>query len=141
MRFFLLYVFISLQLTLFSQQKVKVRVTYTNSYCGGARPTDEILQKHNTPKVLADYKIKLENKKVVIIKTDSLGCFTHKLNTGKYLIFLTEEKNKTLFLNYNPNCIKMTKASYGELIVKKGETDYEINLHFPCDPCQPANKP
>jgi len=141
MRLFLLVAFIFLQLNLFSQQKVKVRVTYTNSYCGGARPTDEVLQKYNAPQPLSDYKIKLLCKKNNVVKTDSSGSFIHKLNVGKYLIFLTEEKNKTLFLNYSSDCIKMTQTPYGELIVEKGKTEYLVNLHFPCNPCEPNNKP
>jgi hypothetical protein len=141
MRFFLFIVFTCIQFTLFCQQKVKVRVTYTNSYCGGARPTNEILKRYNTPQALSEYKIKLKNKKTVIVKTDSSGYFMHKLNVGKYLVFLTEEKSKTLFLNYNADCIKMIKVSYGELIVEKGKSVYEINLHFPCNPCEPTNRP
>jgi len=141
MRIFVGIIFIFFQIALFSQQKIKVLVSYTNSYCGGARPTNEILEKYKTPHKLADFKIKLVGKKTFKVKTDTTGYFTCKLNPGNYFIFLTEEKNKTIPANYNPDCHKMLLASYGELHIEKGKLNYEVILSFPCDPCQLSNKP
>ncbi|HTA61469.1 MAG TPA: hypothetical protein VK835_03395 [Bacteroidia bacterium] len=141
MKVFFISLFIFLQFVVFAQQPVKVFVSYTNSYCGGARPTDAILAKYNTPNKLTNFKIKIAGKKTSVVTTDTAGCFTHKLKPGKYFIFLTEEKNKNLFINYDPNCVKMLKAYYGELIIEKGKNDYKINLHFPCNLCQPNNRP
>ena len=138
---YLIIIFLFLQSEVFSQQKVTIHFTYTNSYCGGARPGNEILAKYNTPKKLAGFKLKLTDKKNVFVTTDTSGSFSHKLNPGKYLIFLTEEINKNIFTNYNPACIKMKTASYGELEIEKGKKEYQINLYFPCNPCEPNNKP
>ena len=141
MKFFTALAFIFLQLFMFGQQPVKVFVSYTNSYCGGARPTNEIIDKYNTPAKLTNFKIKLVGKKNMVLITDSLGCFTHKLKPGKYAVFLTEENNKNIFTNYDPFCVKMLKTSYGDLLIEKGKNTYQINLHFPCNLCQPSNKP
>jgi hypothetical protein len=142
MKVFSLIIFTFLQIAAFAQQPVKVFVSYTNSYCNGARPTTEILHKYNTPAKLTNFKIKLVvGKKTILITTDTLGCFTHKLKPGKYFIYLTEEKNQSLFINYDPTCDKMLKTPYTELHIEKGKNRYETTLHFPCNPCQPNNKP
>ena len=141
MRFFLLTIFLCMQFGLFSQQKVKVFVTYTNSYCGGARPTEEILAKYNTPRKLAKFKIKLVGQKTEIVTTDSIGYFIKKLKLGKYSIFLTEEKSTNTATNYDPGCSKMLSLMYGELQIQKKKTNYVVNLYFPCNPCQLHNKP
>jgi hypothetical protein len=140
MKALIVSVFIFLQITVFAQH-VKVFVSYTNSYCGGARPTNEILAKYNTPAKLSNFKIKLAGKKTSVVVTDTAGCFTHKLKPGKYFIYLTEETNKNLYTNYNPSCAKMLKAQYGELIIERGKSRYEISLYFPCNPCEPRDKP
>jgi len=141
MKPFLALLFIFLQLAIFSQQQVNIFFSYTNSYCSGARPTNEIVERYNTPNKLPDFKIKIVGKKTNLVTTDSAGCITTKLYPGKYLIFLTEQNNKNLFINYDPTCTKMLKTSYGELFIEKGKNTYKINLHFPCNPCQPNNKP
>jgi hypothetical protein len=141
MKFFATLAFTFLQLIIFGQQPVKVFVSYTNSYCGGARPTDEILNKYNTPKKFTNFKIKLVGKKTSVVVTDTAGCFTHKLKPGKYIVFLTDENNKNLFTNYDPFCVKMLQAPYADLLIQKGKINYQLNLHFPCNPCQPNNKP
>jgi|GEM_PF-1481621 len=141
MKYFFFIVFISVHASVFSQQKVKVLVTYINSYCGGARPTNEILEKYKTPRKLIDFKIKLISKKMLKVNTDTAGYFTCKLKPGTYFIFLTKEKNKNITTNYNPDCDKMLQSSYGELQIEKNKLNYEVILSFPCNPCQPNNKP
>ena len=120
-----------------AKSKVKVHVTYTNSYCGGAKPTPEIEQKYQTPRNFHDVHIVLDGKVHCKTKTDSAGYFSLPLKPGKYTIHLTKLKNEAHYTNYNPSCKQMLKASYGELIITKGVYDYELNLHFPCNPCEP----
>jgi hypothetical protein len=141
MKYFFLLFCLSLSVLAFSQQKIKVQINYINSYCGGARPTDEIIAKYNTTNKLANFKIKLVGKKIIHVLTDSVGCFSCKLKLGNYFIFLTEEKNKSIFINYNPDCDKMLKTSYAELHIEKNKVNYELILSFPCDPCSQNNKP
>lgn len=118
--------------------KVKVHVTYTNSYCGGARPTPEIEQKLQVPQNFHDVHIVLNGKMHCKAKTDSLGYFSLPLKPGKYKIYLTKFKNEAHFTTYDPACKQMLQMSYGEFTVDKGVFDYEVNLHFPCNPCEPA---
>lgn len=141
MRKFLLVFFLLPAFTLLAQHKarIKVHVTYTNSYCGGARPTPEIEEKYKTPRDLSEYHLVLAGKRTHKVKTDSTGNFTATLPRDTYKIHLTRKK-ESLVTNYDPSCEKMLKASYGELIVSD-EKEYTINLHFPCNLCQPHNKP
>ncbi len=124
----------------FAQTKVKVHVTFTNSYCGGARPTPEMEEAIRKEKDFHDVHIILKGKMHCKVKTDSLGRFGATLKSGKYQIHLTKFKNEAHFTNYNPGCVKMLKASYGDLLIEKGKTEYKINLHFPCNPCEPPKQ-
>jgi hypothetical protein len=115
--------------------KIKVHVTFTNSYCGGARPTPEIEQATRTPRNLHDVHLIMKGKKHAKIVTDSLGNFFLPLKPGKYKFYMSYHKNDAHETNYEPTCKKMMALHFGELTVVKGTFDYELNLHFPCDPC------
>ena len=141
MRKTLTYFFILLGFSFFAQQKVKIHVSFTNSYCNGARPTEEIMAIYNTPKNLSDFDVLLEGKKHIKVKTDSTGCFTKTLKVGIYKIYLTSKNNLKLYTNYYPLCDKMLHMPFGKLVVEKGKKEYELSLHFPCNPCEPNNKP
>src|ERR1700752_4052938 len=104
-KLFSLTLFLFFTFATFAQQPVKIFVSYTNSYCGGERPTNEIINKYKTSNKLSNFKIKLLNKNPFTFITDSLGCIITKLRPGKYRIFLTEENNKKLFTNYDPTCV------------------------------------
>ena len=121
--------------TFLAQKKVRVHLTYTNSYCGGARPTPEIEEDIKTKRNLHDVHLVLKGKKHCKAFTDSTGAFTLPLKPGKYKIYKSYHKNEAHYTNYNPGCQKMREMSFGEVIIEKGKTDYEVNLHFPCDPC------
>lgn len=138
MRFFSYLLLTFTPYFLYSQAgKVKVHVTYTNSYCGGARPTPEIEQKTKTPRTLHDVHLILTGKKHCKTATDSAGYFSLPLKPGKYKVQLSYHKNDAHETNYNPSCKKMLNMSFGELIITQGVYEYELNLHFPCDPCSP----
>lgn len=118
------------------QTKTRVHVTFTNSYCGGARPTPEIEQESKTPIDLSKTSLLLAGKSQVKVKTDSAGWFTAPLKPGTYQVRMTKVKPAGYVTNYDPACKKMLKATYAELIVTKGVYQYELNLHFRCNPCE-----
>jgi hypothetical protein len=138
MKRFFLYVLLTLiPATFFSQAKVKVHLTYTNSYCGGVEPRPEMQAELQKPKNFHNVHVILNGKMHCKAKTDSLGYFTLPLKPGIYKVYLTKFKNEAHFTNYNPSCPEMLKMSYAELIVEKNKTEIEGNLHFPCNPCEP----
>jgi hypothetical protein len=134
------YIFLILILfsyTTFSQTKVKVHLSYTNSYCGGIKPSAETEAQLQKPRNFHDVHVILNGKMHCKAKTDSLGNFSLPLKPGSYKIYLTKHKNEAHFTAYDPSCEKMLKMSYAELIIEKGKTAAEANLHFPCNPCEP----
>ncbi len=133
---FLSLLLILIAYTAAAQKKVKVHVTFTNQYCGGARPTPEIEKEVNTPHNLHDVHLIIKGKKHCKAATDSLGNFSLPLKPGKYKFYLSYHKNDAHEANYDPTCKKMKDMSFGELTVEKGKMEYETNLHFPCNPCE-----
>lgn len=121
-----------------AQKKVLVHVTYTNSYCGGARPTPEIEEELRTPRKLHDVHLILKGKKHCKIATKAAGEFSLPLKPGKYQFYLSYHKNDAHEVNYDPACTQMKKMSFGELVIEKDKHEYEVNLHFPCSPCDKA---
>jgi hypothetical protein len=93
-----------------SEKKVKKYsvsgvITGTSSYCGGARPTDEMLADIATPKPIPNKKIYIKKGEINLFKskvlltliTDTVGNFKAKLPPGKYLIVDEDKKDLTYY--------------------------------------------
>ena len=71
---------------------VKGVVNQTNSYCGGARPPDDLLEELAKPKPLTNYKLYIKKNTPSIIDaiimdsviTDKNGRFNIRLKKGNY---------------------------------------------------------
>ncbi len=99
-----------------SDSPVMGLVTLTSSYCGGARPTDEVMQEYNTPKPYAGKVLYFRegdkndlNKKIVAkTVTNDSGYFEVKLPVGTYAIILEEQLKKANPGNFaTPNTISV----------------------------------
>lgn len=85
------------------------KVLQTFSYCGGARPTQEILDKLNTPKVYPDKSFHVRagsindiNKKIVVKFNSKMdGTFSFNLKPGTYSIILEEQLSLVDLTDYN----------------------------------------
>lgn len=74
----------------FSQKKnVTLKITYTEPYCGGARPTKEIEAESKKPKPYAKKTIVILSNagKADSVKTNSSGTLKLKLKPGTYKLF------------------------------------------------------
>jgi L-rhamnose isomerase len=116
-------------------------ITYTNRYCGGARPSEEMLTEYATPKNFVSTTIYLKRKKggqvIYKIVTDKDGKFKKCIKPGKYFLYMSKYYNKKLQLNFNPNCSKAW-TSYGQVeILNHAKKLYSFNMEFGCDPCSP----
>jgi hypothetical protein len=140
MKKMLAYLFCLASMAGLAQLKARVHVTYTNSYCGGARPTPEIEQQARTPLEFTNVALLLAGKTKVKVKTDSTASFVAALRPGKYKVRLAKANTGSHTTNFDGSCTRMAKASFGELIVTKGVYEYELNLHFPCNPCLPPRE-
>ncbi|MCU0359650.1 MAG: hypothetical protein MUF75_02855 [Bacteroidia bacterium] len=86
----LLFVFLMLSLLLGAQKKrVTLELLFTEPYCGGARPSPEILEEAQKQKPFAGRKMILISKtgKVDTLLTDAKGKIVVKLNKGEYTVF------------------------------------------------------
>ncbi len=119
----------------FSQQKVKVHVQFTNAYCGGARPSQEVLDRLNRAKDLEHTQLRLIYKGETKVKTNEFGHFKARLRPGTYHIYIGNEKASDS--NFDPTCAKMLEMSFGELVIEKGKDFYEVTIKIGCNPCLP----
>jgi len=73
-----------------SQKKsLTLTITYTEPYCGGARPTKEIEEATQTPKPYAKKTVVIvsESGKLCVVKTNSAGVLKVKLKEGSYKVY------------------------------------------------------
>lgn len=90
-----------------SAKKISISgsVTGTRQYCGGARPSDEILTQVATPRPISNKKIYIkqgevnsfDSKVLLVLTTDSKGNFRAKLRPGKYLIVDSTKKDTSYY--------------------------------------------
>lgn len=101
-----------------NQEKYEVSgiVTSSRSYCGGARPTDDVLREITSPKPLVSTEFYIragkENditKKIILtFTTDENGKFSFKIPAGDYVIIENNRKDKKY---YNEILNKHEKAT------------------------------
>jgi hypothetical protein len=145
-RLLLLFMFIS-AFTFAQQnekkQKTKITVTYTRAYCGGAKPSPEILNELNTARPLSNCVVKLvpvgiKKPKSVTAKTNANGeinvCLKHKT----YSIYIASNSKNKAELPFNKKCSKLRTMPLGEFEITDKNASTEIKI--PCDPCDPSVK-
>ncbi len=115
----------------------------TQSYCGGARPPQELLNELATPKPYGNRSlvfVHTTSHKEYTFTTDEHGHYEVELPLGKYELrpgkrFNTEEENFT----YDPNCSVWLTTVLATLEVLPPFSDNikDFTIHIPCDPCDP----
>jgi len=121
------------------------KVTQTSSYCGGARPPEEMLKRLATPVVFPGKKFyirkgKINNTKAKIVKsfvTDSTGSFSIRLAPGTYSIILEEQVHKIRSGDYTKKyqvvdnrCLQEWWAKPYYLVEVKDENVSELTFNF-----------
>lgn len=107
----------------------------TLPYCGGARPSEEIVAEKKKSILLTNSTLMLKNKKgdEYLVTTNDKGIFRSGIPAGQYDIYLTEKTNKAIY-NVSPetceNCL--TKPT-GNVIIQKG-IQASMVVHFNCAP-------
>lgn len=111
---------------------------YTTSYCGGARPTEEIIQQNQMPRLLTNSTLKLKNHHSGVVFTcitDKNGAAAVDLEEGKYDVYLTKEINPALPTGFDAKCsLWLNKSLYTVKVTDDGKTR-EVTVHFECNPC------
>lgn len=121
---------------------VQGRLTFNQSYCGGARPSEEMLAQYDSIRPLPNTTVYLARTKggkfIYKISSDEKGKFKKKMRAGKYLVYLSRNYSKEALPYFNPKCTKWMKSVFAEVeVINGGKKLYNINLHFGCDPCSP----
>lgn len=123
-------------------KKVTVCVVFKNTYCGGAAPSEIILEQYKAEYPLKNSTILLKDTsgigKTIKIRTNNKGYFKTKLRSGTYNYFMTDKYDKTLAFDFNPSCDVWLNRSFGQITIVKGQTDgYKIFFDYGCNPCAP----
>ena len=121
---------------------VSGHVIFTNSYCGGARPSDEMLESYETEYPLTNSTILLKQAeqkgKSIKITTDKKGNFQANLNPGTYDYFMTEKYSKNMGASFSSSCDVWLKRCFGQIkITEKKGKGYKLFFGFGCNPCEP----
>lgn len=116
----------------------KFNIQYTSSYCGGARPTDEIVEEKQRLKTLSSSSIKFKNHFTgteYVLKTNAQGIAEGQMEEGKYDVFLTNDINADLGTGFDPKCKLWQDQLLLTVKVKSSGTTQDVNIHFICNPC------
>lgn len=136
-------------LCVFGQKKtVNIDVSYTSSYCGGARPNDEMLAEMLKPKPYVDKKmIVVSGKgKAYKVKTDAKGGFKIKLPQGTYKVmeswrYYQQSPNAGVLQHFDKACLKLEweketmqiSVTKDQVIVTpKNEIIFYCDWAYPC---------
>lgn len=116
----------------------KVTILFTNSYCGGAKPNQEILNELSIPRLFNNscviFKNNLTNKKTKA-KTDNDAGAKVKLKTGSYSVFIHKTSSNKNGAQFNIKCKENLSTIIGNFDYTNSKQNDTIKLHFPCIPC------
>jgi hypothetical protein len=119
------------------------RVLFTSTYCGGARPSEEILAEKATPKVLSLSWVKFKNHftgKEYVLQTNAEGIAETEMEEGKYDVFFTKDINPKLSTGFDPKCsLWQNQLLLTVKVTSSGKTQ-DVNVHFVCNPCDETMK-
>jgi len=113
----------------------------TSSYCGGAAPPQDLLDRLETPQAFVNGQlvfIEKSSKKAYPFKTDATGHYSISLLPGTYELH-PEKRTNIEDYSYDPNCKAWLSTVFAEVIVKEkpGAQTNDCVIHFVCDPCDP----
>ena len=143
--------------------EVTLQVNYTEQYCGGAEPSEEMMEEMNSMRPYSNQEVYIskfigmgqfaDEKKV---KLDKAGMISLSLDTGKYVVSfyqLIEEEVELEDGNQevapdptgqpNPEfnkkqCEKQwIQMMATPLVIKKAKLQYMIPMEKQCNPCEP----
>ena len=118
------------QLNTFS---VSGKVEYTEPYCGGARPTQEMVAELQKPKPFANLELVIragdrhdpEAPGIKLLKTDAQGQFETELPNGTYCIVLKEKADKPDYSKLSSEMYQVAEPC-NENWMKECEITFEV---------------
>jgi hypothetical protein len=110
-------------------------IYYTLPYCGGARPSEEILAEKKKSRLLTNSTLMLKNKKgdQYLVVTNAKGIFRSGIPAGQYDVYLTKNTNPEIY-NVSPEtCENCLTKPMTNMIIQKG-IQATCVIHFNCGP-------
>lgn len=124
-------------------ENIIVKALYNTSYCGGAKPPEEILAKHREQRILKNSEIKLimrPSNYELKIRTDKNGLFDLIFDNNSDFEYYLTNNIDLLTVNINTNCDALLKRKFGTFKMTSPKDTISILFHLPCDPCDPYSK-
>ncbi len=120
----------------------EIMVSFTNCYCGGARPSDEILDSYKTIYPLINSTIELRKKgsknAPLLLSTDYKGMINTTLEKGTYQYYMTKKYSTETGCMFSSSCDVWLKQSFGEITIGTRQNNkYTLVYSFNCNPCEP----
>ena len=115
---------------------------FNQRYCGGARPSEELLAMFDSIRPLPNTMVYLARKKggkfIYKLFTDKNGNFHKRIRAGKYFVYMSKQYDHEVLFDFNSHCGKWMKHAFAEVEIINGENKtYSLLLRFGCDPCSP----
>lgn len=107
------------------KHKVSGQVMHTRAYCGGAAPSEQMLNSYRTPTPLPSLKLYLRGGRTNIVTrpvidstmTDAEGRFTFNVPNGEYCILTKSRIKPPVAANYDSNTFEIVEDCIDEWIV------------------------
>ena len=148
MRYLLISFFVTSSIIAFAKKEklyaVHGAITQTSSYCGGAAPPQEMLERLSRPQPYANqvyYIGKIGKKKSTFqkITSDTLGAFLLQLPVGKYVVFSAEKMKPFImpasnkYTKYDAACLRKQYATPdASFEIKNKNVAVNWNVHHAC---------
>lgn len=118
-------------------QSIRVQFVYYHPYCGGVKPTDEMLESYQKERPLSNTKLLIyyDDKKISRTSTDSAGCVNLEARRNVFFVFLD-----SAYLCPHlpaPSCKEYYRTPIA--LLNNSVKNYKIALRFACNPCEPFN--
>jgi hypothetical protein len=99
---------------------VSGKVTQTSSYCGGARPTDELLEELATPRMYSGKKFHVikgdtnvvTHQLILTFVTDENGNFSFELEPGTYSLLTDEQATEPDYKKYSTKDVGLDESCF-----------------------------
>jgi hypothetical protein len=107
------------------KHKVVGQVLYTRAYCGGAAPSEQMLERYRTPAPLAGLTLYLRAGRTNILNrpivdstvTDGEGRFVFNLPKGEYCIITKARLSRPKATKYDPSQFEISEGCVDDWIV------------------------
>ncbi|NNJ56687.1 MAG: hypothetical protein HKP14_11160 [Bacteroidia bacterium] len=122
-------------------------ITTSQDYCGGAHPTDELVEDMLKPKpytgTIYIHQSSVREDEGIQLQIEEGKANSSGLSTGTYYLYLTPKLNDPVTeTNVSPKEQKRTecnlmhnKKSLSSFTIEEKSTNVSRNLHIICDPC------